>query len=90
MDITVEKVMDRQKIAGTIHQILDTGVALLLKEKLDSSDFHKIKLIRVISSPLNAAVGMIQQETGMIRAALVAERMKQLGYGNQGQEEIAA
>ena len=80
MDIKIENVMDRQKVANTVHQILDTGMDLLKKSKLDSGDFHKIKLIRTLGPPLNAGVAMIQQETAAVRAALVAERMKQLGY----------
>ncbi len=80
MDIKIQNVMDRQKIADTVHQILDTGIGLLKKEKLETGDFHKIKLIRTLGPPLNAGVAMIQQETAAVRAALVAERMKQLGY----------
>lgn len=81
-EVTVEKVMDRKKVADSIHSILDVGVELLKKEKLQTSDFGKIKVIRTIGTHVNAAVAMIQQETAQVRASLIAERMKQLGYGD--------
>ena len=80
MDVTVEKVMDRQKIADTLTQIMDTGIELLAKSSLNQHDHAKIKIIRNLGSTVNAAVAMVQQETAMVRAGLVAERMKQLGY----------
>ena len=88
MEIQIDKVMDRNKIAVTINQILDTGVEMLQKEKLGTSDYGKLKVMRVMGSPLNAGVAMIQQETAMVRAALVSERMKQLGYGNNEPQQI--
>lgn len=80
MDITIEKVIDRKKVASAVHSILDAGVALLGKDKLEASDFSKIKVIRTMGSHVNAAVAMIQQETAQQRVAMIAERMKQLGY----------
>ena len=80
MEFKVEKTINRQKVAETIHQILDSGINMLKKDELTKDDFSKIKLIRVISSPLNAGVGMVQQETAQQRNVLISERMKQIGY----------
>jgi|TARA_B100002003_G_C13780370_1_gene386500 lantibiotic modifying enzyme len=88
MDFSAEKIIDRQKVASTIHQILDSGIEMLQKDTLTKDDFSKIKLIRVISSPLNAGVGMVQQETAQQRNVLISERMKQIGYSKP--KEIAA
>ncbi len=88
MDFSAEKIIDRQKVASTIHQILDSGIEMLQKDTLTKDDFSKIKLIRVISSPLNAGVGMVQQETAQQRNVLISERMKQIGYDKP--KEIAA
>ncbi len=79
-DLKVEKVMDRQKIASTIHSILDVGVELLQKEKLEQADYGKVKVLRTLGTHMNAAISMVQQETAQLRAAIVVERMKQLGY----------
>jgi len=87
MEITVEKVMDRQKVADSIHAVLDSGVDLIKKDKLEQSDYGKIKTMRTLGAWVNAAVSMIQQETAMVRASLVGERLKQLGYGNNPQIE---
>lgn len=76
----IEKVIDRKKIAETISKILDTGIELLGKDKLNQDDHAKIKVIRTLGGHVNAGVSMIQQETAQMRVALVAERMKQLGY----------
>lgn len=80
MDMKTEQVIDRKKVASAVHSILDAGIALLEKAKLESGDFAKIKVIRTMGSHVNAAVAMIQQETAQQRIALIAERMKQLGY----------
>ena len=87
MEITVEKVMDRKKVANSIHAVLDRGVDLINKDTLEQSDYGKIKTMRTLGSWINAAVAMIQQETAMVRASLVGERLKQLGYGNNSQIE---
>lgn len=86
-DVNVIKVMDRQKIADAIHSILDSGMALLQKDKLESQDFGKIKVIRTLGTHVNAAISMVQQETAQLRAKIVVERMKQLGYGEPKQIE---
>jgi len=80
MAMEVTRVMNRQKVADTIHSVLDAGVKLLGQDKLTPDDHAKIKVIRTMSSHVNAAVSMVQQETAQQRIALVAERMKQLGY----------
>ena len=76
----IEKVMDRNKLASTIHSILDAGVDMLSKENLDQGDYGKIKVLRTLGTHVNAAVTMIQQETAQQRMVIVMERMKQLGY----------
>lgn len=78
--IVPEKVMDRAKVAGALHSIIDTGVELLGKEDFKAKDHTKIKLLRNLGVHINSAVTMIQQETAQQRIALVANRMKQLGY----------
>jgi len=76
----IQKVMNREKVADSIHSILDTGIELLRKAKLGQDDHAKIKVIRTMGTHINAAIAMIQQETAQQRAAIVMERMKQLGY----------
>lgn len=80
IDFQVEKVMDRQKVADSIHSILDTGIDLLNKETFDSKDHTRIKVMRTLGTHVNGAVAMIQQETAQLRALIVSERLKQLGY----------
>ena len=52
MDITnlkVEKVIDREKLASTLHAILDTGTELLNKEEaFGAQEYSKIKVIRTL------------------------------------------
>ncbi len=85
IDVQIEKVMDRKKIAKSIHAILDAGAEMLSKEKLEPVDFGKIKVLRTLGTHVNAAVTMIQQETAQQRAQIIIERMKQLGYGEAKQ-----
>ena len=80
MNIEVKEVMDREKVANTIHTILDAGIGLLEKDDYKPADHTKIKIIRTLGSHVNGAVNMIQQETAQMRAKIVVERMKQLGY----------
>lgn len=75
------KVMDRVKVAASIHSVLDAGMDILGKSSLDKDDFGKLKVMRTIAPVLSSAVMMIQQETAQQRNALVAKRMEQLGYG---------
>jgi hypothetical protein len=77
----VVKVMDRQKVADTLHRMLDTGCDLLDRNEYHKEDFVKIKVLRTMSASLSSAVMMVQQETAQQRTSLVAEKMKQLGYG---------
>ena len=84
--MNVQKVINRDKVAESIHSILDEGVKLIQKENLTQNDHAKLKVIRTMGGTINAAVSMIQQETAMIRASIVVERMKQLGYGNLPKE----
>jgi hypothetical protein len=76
----LEKVINRQKVADTIHGFLEAGMALLGKDKFSADDHAKIKVLRTMSSHVSAAVAMVQQETAQQRLVLVTERMKQLGY----------
>lgn len=90
MDFKVEKVMDREKVASAIHSILTAGIELLAKKDYKPVDHSKIKVIRTMSSPLNAAVSMIQQETAQQRVHLVLKRMEQLGYENGGMAKLSS
>lgn len=76
----VKEVMNREKVAATIHAMLDAGVDLINKKTLDKDDYGKIKVLRTMGSNINAAVTMVQQETAQQRNMLISERMKQLGY----------
>ncbi len=76
----VEKVIDRQKVADSIHSVLEAGIDLLKKDSFTSADNMKLKTIRTLGSHINAAVAMVQQETAQQRVQVVIERMKQLGY----------
>jgi hypothetical protein len=78
--MNIEKVMDRQKIADTIHGALEVGLEMFQKENLEQQDFAKLKALRGLASYVNAATTMVQQETAQQRAIIVLERMKQLGY----------
>ena len=83
INIEIEKVMDRQKVADTIHTILDTGVDLLKKESYGAREHAKIKVLRTMGTHVNGAVSMIQQENAQVRAQIVVERLKQLGYNDE-------
>ncbi len=83
----VEKVMDRKKLAKTIEGFLDAGIDLLARKKFEQDDHVKIKVLRTMGSHINAAIAMVQQETAQQRAAIVVERMKQLGYSMPKQIE---
>ncbi len=86
----VERVIDRNKVAASIHSILDSGIEMLKKKTFDKEDHTKIKLIRVMGSHVNAGVAMIQQETAQQRIQLIKERMAQLGYGGEERKQITA
>ena len=83
IDVNVEKVMNRQKVADAIHASLDEGVNLLNKDSYGPTEHAKMKLLRTMGPHINAGVGMIQQETAQMRVAVVVERMKQLGYNGE-------
>ena len=80
MEINVEKVMDRPKIAETINAALDLGIELITKPKLEPEDKQKLKVLRSIGTYVSNGVFMVQQETAQQRVQVVLERMKQLGY----------
>lgn len=75
-----KNVMNREKIAETLNEVMTTGVELLKKEKFSQEDHTKLKVMRTLGPHINAAVGMVQQETAQARLQVVLERMKQLGY----------
>lgn len=85
IDVNIEKVMNRQKVADSIHSILDAGIELLNKETFDPKDHTRIKVMRTLGTHVNGAVAMIQQETAQLRAKIVSERLKQLGYDDPKQ-----
>ena len=46
IDVNVEKVMDRNKVANAIHASLDEGVNLLKLDKYGPTEHAKMKLLR--------------------------------------------
>ena len=79
----VSIVMDRKKIAGTIHTVCDAGMAMLKKKSFDSTDHVKLKVIRNMGSFVNSGVAMVQQETAQEKMVLIRDRMDQLGYNKE-------
>lgn len=72
--------ISREKLAVTIHKILDAGLDLLGKNKFEPVDHAKLKTIRNLGSFVNAGVLLVQQETAMERIKVIRERMQQIGY----------
>jgi len=83
MEIKIEKVMDRKKIADTIGTALDVGIDMLNKKKLENEDKGRLKVLRTMGTFVSNGVFMVQQETAQQRTAVVLERMKQLGYESE-------
>ena len=81
------KIIDRDKINNDLESVCDIGIELLKKDKLDNTDFTKLKTMRAMSTFMNARVAMVQQESAQQRIELIKQRMAQLGYGGQGQIE---
>ena len=87
-NIEVQKVMDRSKVANSIHTILDTGVSLLQKDDKFTADDHvKLKTIRTLAPHISAGVFMIQQETAQQKIVIIQERLRTLGYNEPKQIE---
>lgn len=78
--MTSYAVVDKQGLADTIRKVLDAGLALLKKDKFESTDFAKMKVMKSMGTGINASVAMVQQETARDRIELIRMRMKQLGY----------
>lgn len=72
--------IDRGKLVKDIDKVTDTCLEMLDKDKLEASDFSKLKIVKSMASFVNAKVAMVQQESAMERISLIKERMKQLGY----------
>ena len=79
--VDIQNVMDRKKIANAIHSLLDAGMLLLKKKTYDKHDRTRQQVMKSVTTVINSGVAMVQQETAQLRAAIVHERMKQLGYG---------
>jgi hypothetical protein len=75
--IKTENYMDRQKIAGFLHSVLDFGHDLLGKEKFSDGDFQKVKLLKVMGTHVNASVGMCQEERAVQKHMLIQEKLRQ-------------
>lgn len=80
IEVTVQEVMDRKKLAGAIHSLLDAGMSLLKKKQYTKDDRTKMMVMKSVGTVINSGVAMVQQETAQLRAAIVNERLKQLGY----------
>lgn len=85
IEIKQELVIDRKKVADAIHKVIGVGIELLGMNKYGPHEHGKMKLIRTLGPHINSGVAMIQQETAMVRAAIVVERMKQLGYSSESE-----
>jgi hypothetical protein len=80
-EIKVVKIVDRTKVARTLHAMLDCATDIFSRPELTKEDYGKMRAMRAFGSALNAGVSLIQQETSQQRNMLIMERMKQLGYG---------
>lgn len=87
MEIMVEKFVDRKKLVGQASDFLDNLAGMMNKNKLTQDDYGRLKIARTAAPMLRVLVDMAQQETMMVRASLIAERMKQLGYEQPKQIE---
>lgn len=76
--------VDKQKIAETIHTVCEKGLELLEKEDFGPTEHGKLKVIRNLGSFVNSGVLMLQQEVSIERIKVIRERMSQLGYKKQG------
>lgn len=88
--MTIEIVMNRQKVADTVHKVMEHGLELLGKAKFEPTDFAKMKVMKSMGTAINASVTMVQQETAQQRIELIRDRMKQLGYSSEQPMEIEA
>ena len=75
-----EKVMKRDKIADTLHGMLDLGMDILKKEELDAADLPKLRALKTLGSIANTAAMMVQLEVTQDRHILLEQRLKQLGF----------
>ncbi len=74
-------VMDRRVLAQNLHASIKVGVGLLTKKtKFQATDYEKVKVMKSLSSFVNAGVAMIQQEAAQQRIELVKARMSNMGY----------
>ncbi len=74
-------VIDRRELAQNLHTSIATGVKLLTKKgKFENSDFAKVKVMKTLSSFINAGVAMIQQESAQQRIELIKAKMFDMGY----------
>lgn len=74
-------VMDRKELAHNLHASIKVGVGLLTKKtKFQAADYEKVKVMKSLSSFVNAGVAMIQQEAAQQRIELVKARMTNMGY----------
>jgi hypothetical protein len=79
--VEIKNVMDRNKIANAINGLLDAGMNLIKKKTYTKDDSIRMLAMRTLGTAVNSGVAMVQQETALVRAAIINERMKQLGYG---------
>lgn len=82
--------LNKVELAKDIKILMSTGTALLEKDKLESSDYGKIKVIKTLGSIINSQVAIVQQETARERIQLIRERMTQLGYATGVAKEARA
>ncbi len=78
--MTDKGLVDKKFLTDTIRDMLSAGLKLLKKDSFSSSDFAKLKVMKSMSTSVNASVSLVQQEQAAKRIQLIALRMKQLGY----------
>ncbi len=77
----IQKVMNREIIAESLHDILNIGREMLKKDKLEEKDRVKLRVIKTMAPSLTAAVDMAQLELGQQRLAVIVHRMGELEMG---------
>jgi hypothetical protein len=88
IEVNVQEVMDRKKIANSINTLLDTGIGLLKKKKYDPDDQTRLRVMKQVGTAINSGVAMVQQETAQLRAAIINSRLKQLGYTKEPPKQV--
>ena len=71
-----------QKMWSAITDLIDDLSSMVKKDKLSDDDKSRLTAVKQLNSTLNIAVNMRQQDNAERRIALIAERMRHLGFFN--------